>query len=115
MGAEILGLCFARAFFVEIIEPGFADPDDLGMVGECDQSRSRRLLVGGLVRMDADRAENIVVGFGDRAHGVEVAQLRADGQHRFDARRFGARHDARKILLQVGIVEMAMAVDEHGA
>ncbi len=69
-------------------------------------------LVLGLVRMDADRAEHVGGAFGDLAHVFERRQFRADGEHRFHARRARTRQHARKILLQFRIVEMAMGVDE---
>ncbi len=37
------------------------------------------------MRMDADRAIDVIVAFGDLAHAVEFTDARADGQQRRDA------------------------------
>ena len=114
MGAEALGLLVARAVLVVEVEPGLADADDLGMARRLDQAVGRALpLLLRLVRMDADRAPDVVVALGDRAHLVELVEPRADGQHARDAGRAGAREHARLVAGKLGKVEMAMAVDQH--
>src|SRR5208337_4199598 len=66
-----------------------------------------------LMRVDADRAPDIVVLPGDSQHGIELRQLRADGDAGADAVLARARKDFRHLTGKVGKIEMAMAVDEH--
>src|SRR5689334_21498722 len=66
MGAKAPRLRFGRAIVVEVIEAGFAERDDLGMVRKRDQFvwRNAVFLVG-VVRMGADGAIDVVVAAGD--------------------------------------------------
>ena len=114
MGAEHLLLHLARAVVVVEIEPGLADADDPRVRRQCGQlGRGGRRVVGRLVRMRADRAPDIVIGFGDRPHRRELVEPGADRQHRADAG--GARPGDHRIALggEIREIEMAMAVDEH--
>ena len=114
MGAEALLLLVARAVLVVEIEAGLADADDLGMARRLDQAVGRALpLLLGLVRMDADRAPDVVVALGDGAHLLELVEPRADRQHARHAGRAGARQHARLVAGKLGEVEMAVAVDQH--
>ena len=114
VGAEALGLLLARAVLVVEVEAGLADADDLGMARRLDQAVGRALpLLLRLVRMNAHRAPDIGMAFGDRAHLVELVEPRADGQHAGHARAAGARQHARLVAGKLGKVEMAVAVDQH--
>ena len=98
------------------VEAGLADPDHLGMTRRLDQPVGRTLaLLLSLVRMHADRAPDIVVALGDRAHAVELVEPRADGQHGADAGGAGARQHARLVFCELREVEMAVAIDKHQA
>ena len=89
-------------------------PTTLGWPRRLDQPVGGALpLLLRLVRMDADRAPDIVVALGDRAHALELVEPRADGQHAGDAGRPGARQHARLVVGELGEVEMAVAVDQH--
>jgi hypothetical protein len=114
VGAEALGLLRARAVLVVEVEAGLADADNLGMAGRLDQAVRRALpLLLRLVRMNAHRAPDIVVAFGDGAHLVELVEPCADGQHAGHARATGARQHARLVARKLGKVEMAVTVDQH--
>src|SRR3979490_3293282 len=92
VGAEAFGLLFARTVLVIEIEPGLADADDLGMARRLDQAVGRALpLLLRLVRMNADRAPDVLMTLGDGAHLVELVESRAHGQHARDAGCAGAR------------------------
>ena len=66
MGAEALLLHVARAVVVVIVEPRLADRHHLGMARELDQLLHHDVgLLGGVVRMRADRAEHIVMRLDD--------------------------------------------------
>ena len=68
-----------------------------------------------LVRMGADRAEDVRKALGDREQlGVALHPGR-DGDDAADAGRPRARHHAVELVGEVGKIEMAVAVDEHGA
>ena len=91
MGAEHLLLRLARAVVVIEIETGLADADDLADARPARPARPRgRRMVGRFVGMGADRAPDIVIGLGDRAHRRELVEPRADRQHRADAGGAGA-------------------------
>ena len=62
VAAEALGLRLARAVVVEVVEPGLADGHHLGMRRQPHDllDRDIQLLVG-IVRVRADRAEDVVV------------------------------------------------------
>ena len=69
MGAKHTLLDVARAQIVVIVEPGLADADDLGVLGQCRQTLRQQIgVIGGFVRMGADRTPDVVFTFGDRAH-----------------------------------------------
>ncbi len=114
VGPEALGLLVARAVVVMEVEAGLADAHHLGMARRRDQPVGVALpLVLGLVRMDADRAPDIVVPLGDGADALELVEARADRQHGADSRRLRARQHARLVDCELGKVEMTMAVDQH--
>src|SRR5262249_42395781 len=116
MGAETFDLLGSRAMLVVEIQPGFTDADYLGVVRGLDQPVGAALpLHFRLVRMDAHRAPDIGVPFGDRPHLVELVEPRADGQHARNSGRTGARQHAGLVARKLGEVEVAVAVDQHHA
>src|SRR5882672_6129839 len=114
VGAEDFDLTVTRAVVVVEVEAGFADPDHLGMPGQFDEALDANVrFAGGFMRVNADRAVDVVIALGDRAHAVELADARADGHHRRDAGGAGARYDGIQLAaLLLVVVEVAMAIDE---
>ena len=61
-------------------------PMTLGVPGPVQQLiQGHRIFAAGIVRMDADRAEQGVVGFGHGPNGIKLADPRTDAQHMRDA------------------------------
>ena len=114
MGAEALLLHVARAVVVMVVEPRLADRHHLGMARQLDQLFDHNVgLLGGIVRMGADRAEHIVMGLDQAAQLVELADPRRDRHHQADPCRPGAVEQAVKIGAELRKIEMAVAVDQH--
>src|SRR5262245_1843779 len=65
--------------------------------------------------MDADRAVDIGSAFGDGAHAREAGKSRPNRQEMADALRARGIEHAVDLVAEIGKVEMAMAVDQHGA
>ena len=71
-------------------------------------------LLGGVVRMRADRAVDALVALDASPSAPRNARTRVEMRdHRADAGRPRARDDRVAIGVEVGKVEMAVAVDEH--
>src|SRR5882724_10011101 len=104
----------ARAVVVVEVEAGFADPDHRGMPGQFDEALDVNVrFAGGFMRVNADRAVDVVVALGDRAHAVELADARADGHHRRHAGGARAGDDGIQLaVLLLVVVEVAVAIDE---
>ncbi len=116
MGAERTFLLAARAVLVIEVEAGLAEADHLGMIGQRDQSVAVDGFLGRrLVGMDADAAPDIGIALGHGAHALELADLGADGQHQPDSGRAGAGQGAIEIGREIGKIEVAVGVDQHGA
>ena len=100
---------------IDIVETRLPDRDHLRMLRQGDEflRRDVRLLMGA-VRMCADRAIDRGVAFGDGADLVEAAHARRDGHHEADAGRVCVGDQAVAVLIEIGKIEMAVAVDEHG-
>ena len=115
MGAKALFLRVARAVVVVIVEPGLADrhhfrmPRDAGELIAADVE-----LFMGVVRMRADRAKNIGKALGDRQHLRVAAHPRRDRHHAADAGRARPRNHGVEFGGEIGKIEMAVAVDQHG-
>src|SRR4029077_12486911 len=106
----------ARAVLIEIVEPGLADPDNLGMAGKLDQpGRAGIGLALRLMGMDADRAPDIPKAFGDRQHPFEFREPRTDGDESPHPSIPRAGDDGVELAGESLEIEMAMAVDEHAA
>ena len=114
MRAEALLLHVARAVVVMIVEPRLADRHHLGMTRDLDQFLDHDIgLLGGIVRMRADRAEYIVMRLDDVFQFVEAMHARGDGHDQSDACRPRALEHGVEIGAEFGKIEMAMAVDQH--
>ena len=68
----------------------------------------------GIVRMGTDGAENRGITVGYREQSVEFAHPRRDSHHLTDACRMGAGDQFVTFRVEIGKVEMAMGVDQHG-
>ena len=85
------------------------------MAGACDQlvGGDVELLVG-VVRMGADRAVHVGKALGDGEHLGVPPDPRRDRDDAADAGRLRARHHGVELAGEIGKIEMAMAVDQHG-
>ena len=97
--AEAPGLYVAGAEVVVVIEPCLTEANDLGMAGELHEIGRRDIgLFGRMMRMSADSAPDIVMGFSDRQHLADLFSPCTDGNHKADARLLGAREYAIEIF-----------------
>ena len=97
-----------------IVEPGFAERHDLGVLGALDQlgGRDVEFLVG-MVRMGADGAEHLREFLGNGQHLGVFLHPRRNGHDAADAGRPRPRDDSLDLAGKIGKIEMAVAVDEH--
>ena len=85
------------------------------MFCQLDQFAGRNaVFLVGVMRMGADRAIDVRKALGDGKQPGKPLHPRRDGDDAADAGGLGARDDAVEILGEIGKVEMAVAVDEHG-
>ena len=114
VGAKGARLGLARAVLVVVIEARLADADHAGMPREPGQQLGvvGPLLHRGLVRMHADRAPHLRMVFREPAYAGEPAELGRDGDQRAHTRRLRAREHAVELVVKLGEIEVAMAVDE---
>src|SRR5690242_3679655 len=76
--AKAPGLLIARAVIIVIIETGLADAHDLRMLRQPHQLFGRDIgLLGGIVRMGADGAEDVGVALRDGENLVELTNAGA--------------------------------------
>ena len=68
----------------------------------------------GLVGMDADRRHDVILALGRADHRVPFAGAGRDVEHEVDPGRPRPRQHRRLVLDQALIVEVAVAIDEHG-
>ena len=81
---------------VEIVEAALADGDDLGMRRQLEQrGRVVEALLAGLVRVDADRAQDLGPAFGQRDADRPADALGGDVDHRGRRRRPGRARSRR--------------------
>src|SRR5579871_3344880 len=112
MGAEHPLLDVARTEIVVVIEPGLADADHLRLGRQRRQALGRQFgMIGRLMRMGPDRAPNIGIAFGDRANPLKCVEPGRDRQHCADAGGAGAGDDRVALLVEIGKIEVAVAVD----
>src|SRR5688500_785724 len=116
MGPEAVALPVAVAMVVIEIEAALADSDDPRVRRPFHQIGGLHVGMGvRLVRMDPDRGPDVALALGEADHLVPFGLAGRDVEHRADARRPGAGEHRLLLLDQALIVEMAMAVGEHGA
>ncbi len=114
MRPEHVFLHHARAVLVVEVEPGLANADHPRMRGERGQFGGRRPgVIGCLVRMGADRAPDVVMRLGNRAHRRKLVEPGRDRQHRPDPGRAGASNHRLALGREIRKIEMAMTVDQH--
>ena len=112
--AEHCRLNLARAEVIVEIQAAFADPHHLGPLRQFDQGRRRQVRrILGLVRMDPDRAPDVVMRHGDLMGRLEGGQLVRNLDHQPDARLARPRDNGVPILVELGRVQVHMAVDQH--
>ena len=101
---------------IEIVEPGFADGDALGMGGKADEIVGGDVyLLGGLVRMRADGTEDGVVAVGDGGDVGKATDAGADGHHQTNVGSLGAGDQLIGLPSEIGEVQMAVTIDDHDA
>ena len=116
MRAEALLLRLARAVVVVIVEPGFADRDDLGMLRAGRSGpRGDVLLLCALCGWVPTEQIDIGEALGDRQSTGEPPHPRRDRHHAADAGRARTPDDAVEVVGEIGKIEVAVAVDEHPA
>ena len=71
-----------------------------------------RVPVLGIVRVQADRGEDVGFGFRQRNGGFALDSVRADGHDRCKAGRTGAGEYGGPVRIESAIVEMGVCVDE---
>ncbi len=114
MQAEAVLLVGNGTFLVEIIEPRLTDRHHLGVRGAFDDLLQPNVaLLRRIMRMRADRTAHIGKAFCNRLNPRELTHARRDGQHRANASRFRPRNDLIELALEIGKIQMAMAVDKH--
>jgi hypothetical protein len=114
MAKEPLALRCAGRIVVVVVEADLADGDDRRILGDaCQIVGGHVRLLRGVVGMRADRAEDALIALGQRLQGAEFRHPRRDGDHGIDAGGVGAGDDRVAVLVEVGEIEMAVAVDEH--
>jgi len=112
--AESPLLRVARAVVVVIVEPRLADRHHLRVLGRGDEVGNRHVrFLGGMVRMRADRAIDVVETLGDGAERGEFPDLGRDRHQARDLGGAGAREHGIELGGKIGKIEVAVAVDEH--
>ena len=100
---------------VVVIEAGFADGDEFRMPRERYQLvNGDKRFFGGAHRVGACGVEDAGIGFCDGADAGFVAEPCADGDDAGDARSTGAGQDIGQFAVEIGEVEMAVAVGDLG-
>src|SRR5262249_25018250 len=101
MGVEALLLIRPWAIVVMKVETCLSDRHHFGMAGELHEVGDCNVhLLGRIVRMCANRAENVVVRFGNGEHLLEAAHPRRYGDHEADTRGAAAREHRMKLPLE---------------
>src|SRR5690606_18221131 len=101
---------------VIVIEPGFADSDDLGMFGCLGQLGLAQIgMTVRLVRMDTDAGPDIRLARGGADNPVPLAAAGGNIEEPANTGLPCPLQYACLILYQPFIFEMAMAIDQHQA
>ncbi len=109
-------LVFRLLRVVEIIQPRLADRHDLVVaLGKPHKLVGRNVeFFVGIVRMRADRAENRRVFFRSLQKLGQTAHPGRDRHHLGNAGSMGAGDDIVALSLEIGKIQMAMRIDQHG-
>ena len=109
-------LALVRRVVAEVVEPGLADPDRLGVVEELRQSG--HLLVAGrpcVVWMDAEHGEHPLLRLGQLENAPTRVEAGADRDHPRDAGLAGPRERRARVVerveVRVGVDHAAGAAD----
>ena len=98
---------------IEVIQPQLANSNHLGVVRQSSEFlRFGHRLLCRVVRMDADRAPEVLLRSDYRRQALRLRQRGPDGDHLTHAGRRGARQHARPFSLGV-VVQVAMRIDQH--
>ena len=114
MGAEHPHRDLARRVIVMVVEARLADADAFGVAGKLGELLHRNVrLLGGLMRVGADREEHVVELLGDAARPVGAGDAGRDGDHPANTSRPRPFDDPRQVLRKIRKVEMAVAIGQH--
>src|SRR4051794_1785103 len=114
MRAKPAFLRLARAVLVEVVQPGFAQRNDLWMLGQFDEPFSRNtVFLVCMVRMGADGAVDIWKTLRDREQRIEMLHPRGDRDDTSYSGGLGARNNGIEVVDKIRKIEMAVAVDKH--
>lgn len=109
-------LVFRLLRVVEVIQTRLADRHDLVVaLRQPHQIISRDIqFLGRAVGMRADRAEDRRIFFRDLQKFGQPAHPGRDRHHLADTRSMGAGDDIVALSLEIGKIQMAMGIDQHG-
>ena len=114
MRSKCCNLGILRTSVVAEVEPAFTDAHDFRMPRQPQQAIDGDIRLGfGIMRMDADRAEHILVTFGDGEDSRKARERRADRQHGRDAHAPRPVEDRVDLAFELGMIEVAVTVDQH--
>src|SRR6516165_3170426 len=111
MSAKAALLCFARRIVVVIVEPRFAECDDVcgtavrGEIGRCHIQLFMRVMW-----MRADRAKHLWKAFRDRKQFDLLPNTRRNRNNAFDTSRASARDNRVELGRKNRKIEMAVAI-----
>src|SRR6185437_12651924 len=116
VGAEALALPLEVALHAVVVEPGLADRDHLRVLRHADQLPDVGLpAIAALVGMHPGGAPDVRQRARHLEHGRKRLERGADGERVRDAASGHALDDGRKVRAQLGEVEVAMGIDQHGS
>jgi hypothetical protein len=111
--AQALLLHLGAVGGVVVVEPAFADADEFRVLGQGDQLvDGGHGLIGGAHRVGAGGPEDGIMGLGDGAHLRGLPQFRADRHHAAHTGGHGPVHDLGALGVEIGEIQVAMAVDD---
>ena len=114
MGTESVALPVQVSGQPVVIQPGFTDGDNFGMLSQTYQFGLGWLSFQFVIRMHADRGEKIVMLFSQFQHIWEGLKLNRNAQGMRNIVRAHLVQDGINIFDQVGKIKVAMGINEHG-